>query len=375
MGSRMGVWALVALVAAVAGAAVAAPPSSAAVGGSAAVAGAASVARTATVDGPAVAAATAARATIPARSLLVAATGDVLPENLVLDAGARTVGVGQRYAFGPLFAQIAPIIRSADLAICHVETPIGKPGERPGFYGASPFGGNLLLAPFEMAAAIAGAGFDRCSTSSNHSNDLGLAGIDSTLDALDAAGVTHAGTARSPTEADSGLPTLMTINRIRVAHLAYTTYSNTNPTAQPWQLNFAASVEQVAADVRRVRAAGAEIVIVSLHLFHELLPAPIPEDRAFATALTAAVPIDLVIHHGPHTIQPVERVNGAIVYWSVGNLVSGMGVPGKGRYSDPRTLDGLIATVRFTETSPGHFDAVSMPILVCDEVASRVVYA
>ncbi|MEO5899141.1 MAG: hypothetical protein ABIR68_03285, partial [Ilumatobacteraceae bacterium] len=42
---------------------------------------------------------------------------------------------------------------------------------------------------------------------------------------------------------------------------------------------------------------------------------------------------------------------------------------------DPRTLDGLIATVRFTETSPGHFDAVSMPILVCDEVASRVVYA
>ena len=37
---------------------------------------------------------------------------------------------------------------------------------------------------------------------------------------------------------------------------------------------------------------------------------------------------------------------------SVGNLLSGMGVPGTGKYEDLRTLDGLIATVRFTEVLP-----------------------
>jgi hypothetical protein len=44
-----------------------------------------------------------------------------------------------------------------------------------------------------MTTAIAAAGFDRCSVASNHSLDKGEAGVDSTLDALDAAGLGHAG--------------------------------------------------------------------------------------------------------------------------------------------------------------------------------------
>jgi poly-gamma-glutamate synthesis protein (capsule biosynthesis protein) len=81
--------------------------------------------------------------------------------------------------------------------------------------------------------------------------------------------------------------------------------------------------------------------------------------------------IDLIVHHGPHVVQPVEVVNGTPVYWSVGNFVSGMGRPGTGRYADPRTSDGLLAVVRFTETSPGEFTAASRPVLLCNERSSR----
>ena len=317
----------------------------------------------------------ATRSTPPLRSFSLVATGDVLTESAVnAAASALASGTAARYDFAPLFAPIRAMVSSADIAICHMELPIGRPGERAGIYGSSRFGGNLLLAPYEIACGLRRAGFDRCSTASNHSNDLDESGIDSTLAALDAAGLSHVGTARDPAEAATATSTV-TVNGVRVAQLTYTRYSNTALPAAPWRVNFAASPAQVAADVATARAHGAEVVVVSLHILQELLPAPLPEDRQFVTDLTALAHIDLIVEHGPHVVQPVEKVNGTWVYWSVGNLISGMGTPGRKVFADPRTLDELAATARFTEVSPGVFAVVPWPVLLCNEPVSRVVYA
>jgi poly-gamma-glutamate synthesis protein (capsule biosynthesis protein) len=109
-------------------------------------------------------------------------------------------------------------------------------------------------------------------------------------------------------------------------------------------------------------------------VFVEIASEPAPADRALVTAFTAASDVDLVVIHGPHTIQPLERVHGTPVFWSLGNFVSGMGVPGRGRYSDPRTLDGLMATVRFTRRPDGSFESEASAVLLCQMVGSRVVY-
>ncbi len=284
----------------------------------------------------------------PPRSFNLVATGDVLTESVVNLNAALAAGPGARFDFAPLFAPITTMLSGADIAICHMEMPIGAPGERPGVYGHSPFGGNLILAPYEIAAGLRRAGFDRCSSASNHSYDLAEAGIASTLAALDAVGISHVGTARFPNE--SALD-IVPVNGVRLAHLAYTRYSNTVLPADPWRVNFASSPAQVAADVNAARAAGAEVVVVSLHLFTELFSAPTPEDRQFVTDLTALAHIDLVVEHGPHVIQPVERVNGTWVYWSVGNFISGMGTSSS-TYNDPRTLDGLAATAAFHRSDP-----------------------
>jgi len=252
-----------------------------------------------------------------------------------------------------------------------MEIPIGVPGQRPGVYGHSPFGGNLIAAPFEVAGGLRAAGYDRCSTASNHSNDLDPAGIDSTLDALDAAGISHDGTARAPAES---APTTFVVNGVRVAHISYTTYSNTVLPADAWRLHFTKDPAVVAAAVDTARAQGAEVVIVSVHISQEMLTAPTDDDRAFITAFTQMSHVDLVIEHGPHVVQPLEQVNGTWVFWSVGNLVSGMGWHVTGKYADPRTLDGLIASARFTETSPSHFETDPAAVLLCDEHASRTVY-
>ncbi len=326
-----------------------------------------------TVQQPADATVAAGRVNHQPRTFSVLFAGDILTEDRVLRVGAAAALPGQSYDFAPMFAPVSSIIRSADLAVCHMELPISGPGQRSGYAGGrSPFGGNLLSAPYEMASSVRRTGFDRCSTASNHSNDLGIAGIDSTLTALDDAGVSHVGTARQIAEAD---PQVFTVNGVALAHLAYTRYSNTVPQRDPWRVAFAATPGQVAADVNAARAAGAEVVIVSLHLSQEMQTGPTSDDRSFATQLVHMAHVDMVVHHGPHVSQPMEIVNGTPIWWSVGNFVSAMGTAGRGRYTDPRSRDGLFATARFTERSDGSFAVQPWTVLVCNEAVDRTVRA
>lgn len=308
----------------------------------------------------------------PPRTVRITAGGDILAESEVRAAAARAGdATGARFDFGPLLAPLAAMNADADLAICHMELPIGRPGAHAGNIGRSPFGGNLLIAPYELAAGARAAGFDRCSTASNHSYDAGLPGIVSTLDALDASGMSHTGTARSPDEAT---PSVINVNGVRVGHVSYTRSSNTVQPAQPWSMNAASTPFRVIADVGALRSGGAELVVVSVHIPHEMERGPIAQDRAFAEAITAGAHIDMIVHHGPHVIQPLEMINGAPVFWSTGNMVSGMGTASSGKYADQRTLDGLLATVVFDQAGDGTWIAFPDAIAICTDPVTRVVH-
>jgi poly-gamma-glutamate capsule biosynthesis protein CapA/YwtB (metallophosphatase superfamily) len=128
----------------------------------------------------------------PAQSgrFTVAATGDLLIHTGVARQ-ALADGGGRRYAFGPMFASVHSRLAGADLALCHIETPL-VPGPVRGYPS--------FRTPPALARAVREAGWDACSTASNHSLDAGQHGIGTTLRALDRAGLAHAGTARSPRE-------------------------------------------------------------------------------------------------------------------------------------------------------------------------------
>jgi poly-gamma-glutamate synthesis protein (capsule biosynthesis protein) len=301
----------------------------------------------------------------------VIAVGDWLSEHRVNEAAAGFAPPGVRVDHGPLMAPIAPIIASADVAICHMETPISGPGAPYGWVGTGPFGSSLLAAPHELAGDLQRVGFDRCSTASNHSWDLGIDGIASTLAALDDVGISHTGTARSPQEA---VPDVFEVEGTKVAHLSFALNSNSGFPRDPWRLNRVVSSDSVIDAVADVRRRGAEVVIVSLHVFVEIRSTPHPNDRQLVERILAESDPDLVVIHGPHTIQPLEIVNGVPVFWSLGNFTSGMGTPNRGKYSDLRTLDGLLASVRFTEQPDGSFAAVAAPVLLCQVLDGRVVY-
>lgn len=311
------------------------------------------------------------RLTTPPRSFSMIAVGDWLSEHRVNEAAAGFAPPGVRVDHGPMLAPIAPIIASADLAICHMETPITEPGAAYGFLGRGPYGSSLIGAPYELAGDLQRVGFDRCSTASNHSWDLGVSGIESTLAAFDSVGISHTGTARSPAEAATSV---FEVRGTTVAHVSFALNSNSGFPSEQWRINRARSSADVIAAVNVGRRHGAEVVIVSLHVFVEMQSQPVPADRALVEAVIAGSDVDLVVVHGPHTIQPFEVVNGTPVFWSLGNFMSAMGVPGRGRFSDLRTLDGLLASIRFNEQADGSFAAVAEPLLLCQILTGRVVY-
>lgn len=295
-------------------------------------------------------AAPARRVAPPGRRFTIAVSGDVLPHSPLVDQ-AWGYGGGARFDFRPMFAEVAPVIGWADLGICHLETPVAPPGEQLTTFPA--YG-----VPVEIAEGIASAGFDRCSTASNHTLDRGVAGIDATVAALEAAGLGQSGMARHPGEA---VAPILDVAGVAVAHLSYTYGFNgfLLPAAEPWRSNPIDPL-RIVADALDARARGAEVVLVSLHWGAEREAAPTVFQRDVAAAITASGAVDLIIGHHAHVLQPIELVNGRWVIFGLGNFLSNMPT---GDTWPASSQDGAIVTVAVSELPGGGF-AVEPPMVV-----------
>ena len=241
--------------------------------------------------------------------LTIAASGDFLVHSPVFDR-ALANGGGGRYDFAPMFQGVRPWIEGSDLAVCHVETPL-VPGPPAGY--------PLFRTPPALAGAIRSTGWDVCSTASNHSLDVGQSGVDSTLRALRRAGLAYDGSASSPRGARR-FP-ILEARGVRVALLSYTAVSNGQAVPHPWSVNFA-SARRILADARAAREAGAHAVLVALHWGAEYQHAITPQQRSLARRLTRSPAITAIVGQHAHVVQPIRRVNGKIVVFGEGNLVS-----------------------------------------------------
>lgn len=119
----------------------------------------------------------------------------------------------------PGFRALVDRFREADLGFTHLEMNL-LDYDDPGAYPAREAGGTWMRAPPEIAQELKWAGFDLVSHASNHALDYGYGGLESTWDALDAAGVSSAGTGRDL--ADARLPTYREIGGARVALVSMT---------------------------------------------------------------------------------------------------------------------------------------------------------
>jgi len=268
--------------------------------------------------------------------LVVEASGDLLIHSAVFKR-ALADGGGRHYNFAPMFTQIKPYIQGVDLALCHVETPMTP---------ATPTGYPTFNTPPELATAIRQTGWRACSTAATHTLDQGQRGVDDTIQALDRAGVLHTGSFSSA--AAQRTPLIMTVKGVRVAFLSYTELTNGIPSPHPWSVN-RANAAQILADAHRARVAGAKVVIVNLHWGDEDVTQPSSFQLALASRLTRSPDITAIVGQHVHIVQPIRVINGKLVVFGEGNLISNQ----TSACCPTASQDGMIVLLTITVDSRG----------------------
>ncbi len=271
------------------------------------------------------------------RCVSIAVTGDVLLHPpLVAQARADSPG-GKGLDFRAMLSAQAPFIRAADLAICHLETPLAP--------AAGPFAGYPEFSvPPQVLPALVATGYDACSTASNHTLDQGTTGLTRTLDDLDAAGLAHDGSYRTRTAAAT--PTILTTAHARVGFISVTYGLNDGPPEQPWQVSIL-DTHTILAEAHAAKAAGADLVVVAVHAGTEYDNEPNAQQQETARTLLASPDVDLVYGHHAHVVQPLQKINGKWVIYGLGNNIAAQQTPVEG------THRGLLVRITFAQAKNG----------------------
>ncbi|MER5488291.1 CapA family protein [Streptomyces sp. NPDC002812] len=285
-------------------------------------------------------------------------TGDIIPYPSIIQRAADDSAEKGGYDFRKILAGVKPIVSAADLAICHHEIPYGRPG---GPYTGYP----MFKAPHQLADALKDTGYDSCSTASNHTLDDGYDGLVRVLDHLDRVGIRHVGSARGAEEAKA--PAVVEAGGAKVAQLDYTYGTNgvPLPDGKPWAVNLI-DPARIVADARAARAAGANVVVLSVHWGSEWQTAPDKQQLELAQALTASrgadgLPdIDLILGTHNHVPQPYEKVNGTWVVYGMGDQVASF-------YEAEKARGNMSSIPRFTfapaAAHPGRWEVVKAEYL------------
>jgi len=266
-------------------------------------------------------------------TLTIAAVGDNLLHNTLsfdsrLDDGS--------YDFYPIYAPVAPIIQSADLAIVNQEVPLN------GEVGGYPY----LAAPQEAAVALQQAGFDVATLANNHTADQGADGMTATIDALQSAGIaTIVGASKNPDFPDCGA--VVSVKGIDIGILSYTYGLNV-----PFQEGYVniTEEERLREDIHALRAQ-CDFLIVAMHWGNEYQSEPSSVQREQAQLL-ADLGVNLIIGHHPHVMQPMEWITSAdggqtLCAYSLGNFVSNQ--------HKPQTMLGGLLWAELTFFAEGEF--------------------
>lgn len=280
----------------------------------------------------------------------VAAVGDVLMHERVIESGRRDDG---SYDFMHLFAHVMPYMADADVRIVNQETPIA--GAAYGYTGYPAFNG-----PFEVADSEVASGVNLVMKATNHTFDQGYEGLVAELGLW---GQRHPGTPVIGVANPDGMGALPTgfsspagpyvyeRDGFRIAFLNYTDVLNASidPSRDPSVIGLATR-EGIARDVRWARTGmGADAVIAYMHWGEEYVEEPVPSEREWAS-LMASLGVDVIIGGHPHVIQPIEVLDGGnghrtLVFWSVGNFTS--------TQTNNRNMIGLLARVSLTKDASG----------------------
>ena len=252
------------------------------------------------------------------RKLTVTFTGDIMLGRQVGRAIQRSGDLSLP------FRHIYSMLSSADLTIGNLEcvfadTLITGTFDQPKI---------RFPAYSETVQGLKLAGFACCSLANNHTMDFGRAGVQSTVETLEKNGIRSIGIV-SPN------PVLIKKNGFAIALFGVWMNGDGLWIVNPDTGYVSLSQNTLFGEITTAKKAH-DIVIVFVHWGKEYRS--YPDDSQICLArLAAHAGADLIIGHGPHQIQGIERCGKSLIAYSLGNCVFDQ------KYEETQT--GLVLTV------------------------------
>jgi len=292
----------------------------------------------------------------PQESITLALGGDVMLARYVNTAVHSR---GAHYPWG----DVLPLLREADLSLVNLECTIAESGER--FTPERVF---YFRADPEAIEVLALAGIDYVTLSNNHAMDFQGPALLETIGHLDERRIAHAGAGSNAEGASQ--PALLKAGGITVGVVAFADhfeeYAATD--SRPGTNILPVTVDEehfhrVRESIEAVRAAGADLVVFSIHWGPNLRLVPPQDFRDFAHAVMDAG-ADIFHGHSAHVPQGIEIYKGKPIFYDTGDLIDDYYV-----YEEYRNDQQLLFLVTATTDRVERVEL--FPLLIYDAQVNR----
>ncbi len=275
----------------------------------------------------------------PRGTLVIHGTGDVALDPEYIPALARN---GWDHAWSGL----GGLFLDDDLTVINLEcvpSDIGDPLPKS----------FVFRCPTEALPSIRQNGIEVANLGNNHSGDYGKEALVDGRQQLLGVGVAPVGAGRDMHEA--GMPALFDIKGWKVAVVGFGGVApgpDWYATEDRAGMRSGDHVEEMV-DAVAAAAEVADVVVVTIHWGRELDTVPLQEDIDRASAIIEAG-ADVIFGHHQHRLNPLEMVDGAAVFWGLGNFV----------WPQLSNASATTAVARVVVNPDGTLDACMIPAFI-----------
>lgn len=239
------------------------------------------------------------------------ATGDMIPHDAINQAAKQEDG---SYEYSSMFGEMKSLFDDADVRFCN-QAVLGG-GVEFGITGYPSFN-----APTEFSRDMNELGCNVVNTGSNHTNDFNQQVISASVAAWDDQPNMYAVAGANRSDEEKQKVRYFESKGVKFAFVSYTTYSN-----EPSPNSYSVTMynEELARTQLAEARSKADIVITSMRWGTEYSSEVNAQQKTWAKTVTN-LGADIVVGHGPHVLEPVERLTTtdgreAIVWYSLGNF-------------------------------------------------------
>ena len=231
--------------------------------------------------------------------------------------------IGEDYDYP--FANVVEYFENDDFTMINLEGVLAESGsasnKRFTFRG-----------PTAYTQIMTGSSVEAVTLANNHTEDFGKAGYESTVNALQGAGITYV-------EKNSSA--------------IYTTEGGLTIGLYAAAFNF--DMGDIKSEIKNLRSQGADIIVCAFHWGTEGAYRPNNTQQSIARqAIDAGA--DIIYGHHPHVLQKVEEYNDGIIYYSLGNFSFGGSVY-------PQDYDSAVLQQEVIRNEDGSFSLGKLNII------------